>query len=340
MGEMSPQAKHRLYRRCICFLAAASLAAAVSRCALNSGKRAAAQNDGRAATSPKRNSDITIEEIRDNGLVARFYASAEGRQRTAVLMLAGSGGGFPDDAAARDLAASGYHVLALAYVKNWQGQPAELTRDRLINVPLEYIFSALDWLRARREVRPGGVAIMGESRGAELALVVGSYRQDVVGVIAFSPSELRWGAVRGGGPAWTLNGVALPYAQGKYNRSDPLREFNDVLDGPQEVPAAASIEVERVHGPILLISSKADQVWPSARMSNDIERRLKEHHFPFRVENIQFEDASHLLMGFGPGITESRATPQFVMHFGGTPSGTEAARNAGWARIKQFLASL
>src|SRR5437667_9213077 len=148
MGEMSPQAKHRLYRRCICFLAAASLAAAVSRCALNSGKRAAAQNDGRAATSPKRNSDITIEEIRDNGLVARFYASAEGRQRTAVLMLAGSGGGFPDDAVARDLAACGYHVLALAYVKHCQGRPAELTRDRLHHVPLAYLFTALDSLSA------------------------------------------------------------------------------------------------------------------------------------------------------------------------------------------------
>jgi len=332
--------KHLMYRREIWLFATASLFATVSGCAHRSGEGTVAQNDALAATSPKRDGDITIEEIRDNGLVARFYSSAERRPRTTILMLAGSGGGFPDDAAARDLAMSGYRVLGLAYVRNWQGQPAELTRARLIDVPLEYIFTALDWLRARREVRPDGVVIMGESRGAELALLVGSYRQDVAGVIAFSPSELRWGAVRGGGPAWTLTGVALPYAQGRYDRSDPLREFRDVLDGPPEVRDAASIEVERIRGPVLLISSRADQVWPSARMSNDIEQRLREHHFPFRVENIQFEDASHLLMGFGPGITESRATPQFVMHFGGTPSGTEAARNAGWARIKQFLASL
>jgi len=157
-------------------------------------------------------------------LVARFYASAEQRHRTTILMLAGSGGGFPDDAAARDLTISGYRVLALAYVRNWQGQPAELTRDRLIDVPLEYIFTALDWLRPHREVRTGGIAIMGESRGAELALLVGSYRQDVAGVIAFSPSELRWGAVRGGGRLGHLT-VSLSPTH-KESIIDPIRCAN------------------------------------------------------------------------------------------------------------------
>jgi len=28
------------------------------------------------------------------------------------------------------------------------------------------------------------------------------------------------------------------------------------------------------------------------------------------------------------------------MHFGGTAEGTEAARNAGWTRVKEFLAGL
>src|SRR5437870_5072396 len=182
--------QHLMYRREIWLFATALLFAAVSGCAHRSGKATVAQNDALAATSPRRGSDLTIEEIRDNGLVARFYSSAERTPRTTILMLAGSGGGFPDDAAARDLAMSGYRVLGLAYVRNWQGQPAELTRTRLIDVPLEYIFTALDWLRARREVRRDGIAIMGESRGAELALLVGSYRHDVAGVIAFSPSEL------------------------------------------------------------------------------------------------------------------------------------------------------
>ena len=328
-----------MYRREVCLLGTASLFAAVSGHALGFGKETVAQNDAPAEISPGRNSSITTEAIRDQGLVAVLSGPADLRRRTTVLMLAGSGGGFPDAAPARDLAMSGYRVLSLAYVRNFQGQPAELTRPRIIDVPLEYIFTALDWLKTRADVRPDGIVIMGESRGAELALLVGSYRPDVAGIIAFSPSELRWGAVLGGGAAWTLKGTALPYAQGTRDQSDSLREFRDVLDGPPEIRNAASIEVERIRGPILLISSKTDQVWPSARMSNDIERRLREHQFPFRVENVQFEDASHLLMGFGPGIFGSQ-TAQSAMQFGGTPSGTEAARNVGWARAKQFLANL
>src|SRR3954454_25169508 len=100
-------------------------------------------------------------------------------------MLAGSGGGFPDAAAARDLATAGYRVQSLAYVRNWQGQPAELSRPRILDVSLEYVFSAIDWLKYRQDVRPDRIVLMGEARGAELALLVGSYRPDVAGIIAF-----------------------------------------------------------------------------------------------------------------------------------------------------------
>src|SRR5207237_775259 len=82
--------------------------------------------------------------------------------------------------------------------------------------------------------------LMGESRGAELALMIGSLRPDVAGVIAYSPSELRWGAVGGGAAAWTLHGLPLPYAQGHYDRAAPMREFTEILDGPADVRNAAA----------------------------------------------------------------------------------------------------
>jgi len=97
---------------------------------------------------------------------------------------------------------------------------------------------------------------------------------------------------------------------------------------------------------VLLISSRADAMSPSARMANDIEARLRANRFAYRIENVQYEDASHLLMGFGPAMTELRVNDpvtkqyRFTMHFGGTAEGTEAARNAGWARVKEFLARL
>jgi dienelactone hydrolase len=231
-------------------------------------------------------------------------------------------------------------VLALAYFRDYEGNPPELERRQLRRVPLEYIFKALDWLEARPEIRPDRIAVMGESRGAELALLIASLRPDVAGVIAYSPSELRWGAVGGGDAAWTLHELPLPYAQGHYDRAAPMREFTEILDGSADVRNAAAIGVEHIHGPILLLSSKADAVWPSARMADDIEARLRAKGFSYAIENAQYENASHLLMGFGPAPTELRVNERFTMRFGGTPEGTKTARDAGWARVKAFLGEL
>jgi len=281
--------------------------------------------------------EVQRVDVREGGLIGHFYAAVGASRRTGVLMLGGSGGSYPDDAAARDLARAGYPVLALAYFRDREGNPPELEQKQLRNVPLEYIFKALDWLEARPEVRADRVALMGESRGAELALMIGSLRPDVAGVIAYSPQELRWGAVGGGDAAWTLHGTPLPYAEGVYNRATPMSQFTDILDGPADVRNAAAIEVEHVHGPVLLISSRADALSPSARMANDIEARLRANGFLYRVENVQYENASHLLMGFGPAPTEIRVNERFTIRFGGTPEATEIARNSGWARVKDFL---
>ncbi|MBW8770744.1 MAG: dienelactone hydrolase family protein [Gemmatimonadetes bacterium] len=292
------------------------------------------------ASRPARGQEVQRVDVHERGLVGRFYAAAGASHRTGVMLLTGSGGGIPEDVQARDLARAGYAVLAIAYFRDREGNPPELAQKELRNVPLEYLFQALDWMKARPEVRADRIALMGESRGAELALLVASLRPDVAGVIAFSPQELRWAAVGGGGAAWTLNGAPLPYAEGVYNRDTPMSQFTDILDGAADVRGAAAIEVEHIHAPVLLISSRADAMSPSARMANDIEARLRAHGFSYRVENVQYENASHLLMGFGPGLTEIRVRNVFTMHFGGTAEGTEAARNAGWARAKEFLGRL
>ena len=292
------------------------------------------------ASHSARTQEVQRADVREGGLIGRFYAAVGASRRTGLLMLTGSGGGYPDDAAARDLARAGYPVFAPAYFRDYQGNPSELEQKQLRNVPLEYIFKALDWLEARPEVRADRVVLMGESRGAELALMIGSLRPDVAGVIAFSPLGQRWAAVGGGGAAWTLNGVSLPYVEGVYNRATPMSQWTDILDGPADVRNAAAIEVEHIHGPVLLISSRADALSPSTRMANDIEARLHANGFPYSVENVQYENASHLLMGFGRGQTEFRVNDRFTIRFGGTAEGTEAARNSGWARAKEFLGRL
>jgi len=280
--------------------------------------------------------------VTDDGLVAMFYPAptSRGRRKAAVLMLGGSGGGYPYADAAADLAASGHATLALAYFSNRGGEPKGLP-PALSLIPLEYMFKAIDWLR--KATGGGPVAVMGESRGGELALLVAAHRPDLAGVIAYSPSEAVWAALSPGEPhsSWTLGGKPLPFLTPQYVTGDMKGMFDAALAAPADTLQAAMIPVERITGPILMISSRADRLWPSARMASDVEARLKRLHFRPKVENRLYDDASHLLMGLGTGDAPNDVTyGTFTMHFGGTPAGTVAARTDAWAHAKTWLDAL
>ena len=55
----------------------------------------------------------------------------------------------------------------------------------------------------------------------------------------------------------------------------------------------SEIEVERIQGPILLISGDADHVWDSKSMADSIIARLKRHAFTFNVEHLNYAHAGH-----------------------------------------------
>ncbi len=101
---------------------------------------------------------------------------------------------------------------------------------------------------------------------------------------------------------------------------------------------AARIPVERIHGSVLLISSTADAIWPSTVFANEAAAYLAKRHGKARVENLQFDDAAHLLMGIGPGITKLQFPgTNFQIDFGGSPEGTAKARANAWDATKRFL---
>jgi dienelactone hydrolase len=283
-------------------------------------------------------------EIREHGFIGRFYAKPGTMHHTAVLMLGGSNGGYPYDAAAQNLADSGYPTFGLAYFQDFAGRPKDLPKY-LANIPLEYFFHALDWMKTRPEVNPDKIVLMGESRGGELVLLLASMRPDVAGVIAYSPSNYVWVGLNRtyDKPAWLLNGKPLPYLRpAPYRFGKPMLGMfqRGLADATPTQLAAAAIPVERIHAPILLISSKTDMLWPSADAANAVVARLKAHKFAHPVENLQFADSSHLLMGFGPGIVKFGIPYVWQMNFGGTKEGTRRARDTGWAAAKAFLAKI
>jgi dienelactone hydrolase len=193
-----------------------------------------------------------------------------------VLVVGGSEGGVPFAKAAW-LASHGYAALALAYFHH-ENLPA-----RLEAIPLEYFGRALAWMMQRPEIAPDRLAVVGTSRGGELALQLGSMYPDLKAVIAYVPSDVRNPACCGDTHvpyAWTWKSQPLSYL--------PLRSR-----GNPQAEMLAAIAVEQTHGAILLVSGEDDGVWPSSMMCNSIVARLRSNHFSYPVEHLKYAHAGH-----------------------------------------------
>jgi dienelactone hydrolase len=94
----------------------------------------------------------------------------------------------------------------------------------------------------------------------------------------------------------------------------------------------AEIPVERINGPILLVSGLEDRLWPSSAMADLIIARLKEHGVQRTSEHLSFADAGHIIkFPFLPTTTR--------IQLGGTVEGLARADAASWTRVLDFLAT-
>lgn len=192
-----------------------------------------------------------------------------------LLVLGGSEGGLPSRRAAI-LASHGYAAFALAYFR-FEDLPKNLEA-----IPLEYFSAALKWMTERPEISPEKIAIVGTSRGGELALQLASMFPNVKAVVAYVPANARHRACCGGNVlpyAWTWKGY-------------PLAFVGQTQRGTIEASQAA-IRVENSSGPMLLIGGSDDHVWDSSGMVEQIVERLKQHHFSFEVKSLIYSHAGH-----------------------------------------------
>jgi dienelactone hydrolase len=264
--------------------------------------------------------------VRANGLVGTFYAPPGAGPHPAMIVLGGSEGGIPGAVGhAGGLASRGYAALALGYF-GAEGLPRMLS-----NIPLEYFGSAISWLAAQPSVDANHIGVIGGSRGAELALLLGSLYPRLHVVVAYMPSNV---VVRGCCDprtwfyAWTVGGrpVATMPPPG---RRDPIEAQR------------AEIQVERINGPVLLVSGKDDGVWPSSESAAKIVARLQQHHFSFPYESLVYDHAGHgITRPYTPttSLTGRRnPTSGRVVNRGGTPSGTARAREDSWQKMVAFV---
>ncbi|MGZ6013907.1 MAG: acyl-CoA thioester hydrolase/BAAT C-terminal domain-containing protein, partial [Caulobacteraceae bacterium] len=252
-----------------------------------------------------------------------------------LLILGGSEGGHgPAFHFAATFARRGFASLGLAYFAD-PGLPATLE-----NVPLEYFTAAIDWLVAQPGVDPKRIGVFGGSKGAEAALLVASRDPRIKAVVAGVPSSVAWQGVNmanpaNPGPSWTLNGKPIPYAH--YDGSQPFRGILDLYQRSlAKAPPEAVIPVERINGPVLLVSAKSDGLWPSAAMGDAVISRLDKAKFRFPHTNLAYADAGHA--GFGEPLPPGSAVPPAMLaQLGGTAQGNLAMRADAWPKILAFL---
>jgi dienelactone hydrolase len=312
--------------------------------------RVAAEVDGRvmgeAGTERRLLAPGVVREVvRAHGLAGLLFRPSGAGRHPAVVTLAGSGGGlsYAEQWAAL-LAARGYAALALAYFR-YDGLPPVLHK-----APLEYFETALGWLAARSDVRADRLAVMGGSRGGELALLLGATFPRISAVVGYVPSGVLHASTGLlGEPAWSLRGQALPYLfpPGAAERRAAAEALQPVALTPwflanlddREAVERAMIPVERIRGPVLLLSAEDDQMWPSPALAELAVERLARQRHPYPVVHRCYPGAGHNIMlpnvPSRPNVQHPVLGKRFA--FGGTVVGNGRAAGAAWREVLAFL---
>jgi dienelactone hydrolase len=293
---------------------------------------------------------MMISEVSNTSLNASFFA-AEGPPRPGILVLGGSEGGRPRYLA-RLLATEGFACLALSYFGE------EPLPRNLVEIPIDYVESAIGWLTERPETRDTTIGVIGSSKGAELALLVASLLPAAVGaVVAFAPSAVAFGGIsfRASGrrrSSWSFRGIPLPFVPYAFRPALCLqgvsfaRMYAAGLDQTIAIDAA-TIPVERAQAPVMLISGGRDRMWPSSRMAEMIKARMGEYGSRNDVVHLDFPDAGHSIMPWAPASQLTLigrvmnavrlAGVGGLVALGGKPSANRRALQTAWPQVVRFF---
>ena len=318
------------------------------------GEAVASANLERLFVAP----DVTRTPVRDHGLVGTLFQPAGSGPYPCVIVLGGADGGLVEKGAAL-LASHGYVALALAYFA------AEQLPTKFVNIPLEYFETAIRWLQGLDAVNGDKLAVIGSSKGGELALLLGATFPQIKAVVSYAGSSLIHA-----GPgnchtdmiwqksSWSYRGRPLPFAPIRVTPSEaasigwklltgeqfPARSFYLRSLQDQDVRERAAIAVEKTDGPVLLISGEDDQVWPATEFSEMVINRLAEHNHPYPYKHLSYQRAGHMIcfpyvFPYMPTMFhhERQAVTGMLISCGGNPRDNAAAISDSWIQLLAFL---
>jgi dienelactone hydrolase len=296
---------------------------------------------------------VERQPVREDGLVGTYFKPPLKDPQPGIIVLSGSEGRLREDLAAL-LASHGYATLALAYFR------IETLPKELVNIPLEYFEKALQWMEAKESVLDGRLAVLGRSKGGELALLLGATIKQIKAVVAYAGSGVVFPGLRKDRrdkivhSSWTYKGKEIPFVPLKMTFTSLARSiWAKIVRKPfstEHLYAAslkdhaavekAIIKVEKINGPVLLISGKGDTVWPSPQLSQMAIDRLERHNHPYLHEHLSYKGAGHLIdFPYTPTTVNCQYNPStgIILAYGGNPKENARARAESWSRVLTFF---
>lgn len=222
-----------------------------------------------------------MKKYRSNEIYADFY---ENGNKPLVVLINGSKPGlpYPVNKQFLDSLKESYNVLLLAYfgVENLQ--------KSLEEVPMEYFINAIDYIKNKINIDNDKIAIVGNSKGAEAALLLTRYYNSRI-TIATVPSCYTFQGlpkdyhdiVKNPKSSWTYNNKEVPYIKFYINNEIIKNAMNEKYIQCYEKSIELNfnndsvINVDNYKGNILLISAEHDPYWPSKKMSNILAENCK-----------------------------------------------------------------
>jgi dipeptidyl aminopeptidase/acylaminoacyl peptidase len=225
--------------------------------------------------------------------------------------------------------------------------------EHVEEIPLEYFFNAIDWIKQKPIINSEKICIAGGSKGGELALLLASMDLDISGVIAIAPSHVIWQGLPHNpfnilwpNAAWTLNGEDLPYMEHEFywptiwkfinggNQIELMPFYINQIKDEEKVQKSL-IAVENINGPILFIAGKEDCVWPSYTMCKLMEHRLDSLNYQYPVEGLYYDNTGHQVIS--PYLWPTIDYIYEGTKFGGTNSANANSQIDSWNKMIQFL---
>lgn len=223
---------------------------------------------------------LDIKEINEGYLNGFHIRKQDIESKGSNITFGGSEGGSYYDIA-KIIANHGYEVLAL-YFFGKANQPQSLNR-----IPLEFFREVLEYIKINfNSFHP--ITILSASKGAELALVLGEYYEEIDNLILIAPSAYRFQGIdfKEKGSSWTINNIDLEYisfdkvslfekskltGQFVFKKTKRLRAYYESAIKNAKNKELARIKSEKFKGNILLLMGEDDGMWNSYEMAKVIK---------------------------------------------------------------------